>query len=127
MSNRPDNTISQRFVIQEHQTPEGTHWDLMLQKEDILWTWRMDCPPADLGTAPLKLRKIADHPLRFLTYEGPVQNATGSVSIADSGDYDMTAKTEINLTLILRGQRLKGRFLFSQTEPSLWSLKQVTP
>ena len=127
MSNPPKNRIPQCFVIKDTQPPEGPPWFLMLKKEFFFGTGRLDFPPADLGTAPLKLRKIADHPLRFLTYEGPVQNATGSVSIADSGDYDMTAQTEINLTLILRGQRLKGRFLFSQTEPSLWSLKQVTP
>jgi len=31
---------SQRFVVQEHETVEGVHWDLMLEEGEFLTTFR---------------------------------------------------------------------------------------
>ena len=38
-------TMSSRFVVQEHTTPDGVHWDLMLEKGDVLTTFRLEQPP----------------------------------------------------------------------------------
>ena len=81
MSKHPELESSSRYVILEHRTKERVHWDLMLQRSGCLWAWRVNCPPAEIGDAPLPLEKIADHSLRFLTYQGPVQNGAGSVCI----------------------------------------------
>ena len=102
------------FVIQEHRQPEEVHWDLMIQREDVLWTWRMACPPEAIADPPLPLERIADHPVRFLTYEGPVQQNTASVRIADRGTVEILDPTEAALKIVFQGQVLKGPFLLSQ-------------
>jgi hypothetical protein len=82
-----------RFVIQEHQTSEGVHWDLMLEQDDVLTTFRLPVGRASAlalscGDArPTRAERIFDHPLRFLWYEGPVQNGTGRVRIVDRGTW----------------------------------------
>jgi hypothetical protein len=104
------------FVVHEHRTPMGIHWDLMLRKGDVLWTWRMDCSPAEIGKTPLPLVKISDHPLRFLTFEGPVQNQTGRVKFADEGTYELTAQTPDELAVYFHGHTLNGAFTLHQTD-----------
>jgi hypothetical protein len=112
-----------RFVVQEHQTRKGTHWDLMLRMGDKLWTWRMELSPAEVGSSLLPLVKIADHPLRFLTYQGPVQNNTGVVRIADQGGFDVLEQTPDTLTVSLHGLHLKGRFALRKTNAeNRWTL-----
>jgi len=70
-----------RFVIQEHQTPEGVHWDLMLEQGDVLATFRLQEPPGQVLVHAVRAERIVDHPMRFLWYEGPVQNGAGRVRI----------------------------------------------
>ena len=112
-----------RYVIQEHTTPQGVHWDLMLEDGGHLLTWRVDVGPGDLGTAGVEAVKIFDHPLRFLTYEGPVQQETGQVRIADRGTYERLEWSEGSLNLRLHGQILRGTFrLEKQTET--WILQR---
>ena len=102
--------MSSRFVVQEHTTPEGVHWDLMLEKGDVLTTFRLEQPPrAALGRA-VRAVKIFDHPPRFLTYEGPVQKGTGSVRIVDRG------------TCCLSDEILQGGFTLARIEGTSWQL-----
>jgi hypothetical protein len=86
-------TAARQFVISEHTTKSGVHWDLMLEMDDGLWTWRLNVPPAEIKNKPIPAERIHDHPLRFLTYEGPVQNDTGNVKIVEKGTY-ILSKTQ---------------------------------
>ena len=114
-----------QFVVQEHRTPDGVHWDLMLQRNEILWTWRVNRPAAEVGNTPLPLEKIADHPLRFLTYEGPVQNQTGNVHITDRGLFEVIEQTPTLLTVFFDGLHLKGRFILSKIDnEQQWTLSR---
>ena len=106
---------TKQFVIQEHTTPNGVHWDLMLEMDDCLWTWRLNTPPAEIKDKPIPAERIHNHPLRFLTYEGPVQNNTGHVKIADKGAFTLCKQNNIELTLELDGNILNGTYLLSQT------------
>ncbi len=110
------------FVVQRHQTPHGVHWDLMIQQRDVLWTWRMDRQPSRIGDTPLTLEKIADHPLRFLTYEGPVQHHTGNVRIVDSGWVSLTEKTDGELVLVFDGVCLHGSRRLIRGDGAFWTL-----
>ena len=76
----------------------------------------MECPPAEAGKTPLPLLKLADHPIRFLTYEGPVQNQTGRVRIADQGTFELAAQTPDKLTVHFDGHTLKGAFTLHLTD-----------
>ena len=96
--------MSSRFVVQEHTTPEGVHWDLMLEKSDVLTTFRLEQPPEAALDRTVGAVRICDHPLRFLTYEGPVQKGTGSVKIVDCGTCDASDEGEDVITLELEGE-----------------------
>ncbi|MHC4290379.1 MAG: DNA polymerase ligase N-terminal domain-containing protein, partial [Planctomycetota bacterium] len=69
----------QQFVVIEHTTSDGVHWDLMLDRGEVLWTWRLDTTPGKIAEKAVSAERISDHPRRFLAYEGPVQNNTGQV------------------------------------------------
>jgi hypothetical protein len=109
-----------RFVIQEHMTPEGVHWDLMLEQDDVLATFRLEQEPAYCLTHDVRAEKIFDHPLRFLTYEGPVQKGTGNVKIADSGAYLRRDDRDDLLTLELNGAVLRGDFVLIRLNDAEW-------
>jgi len=79
--------LHERFVIQEHKKDGDIHWDLMLETEGVLRTYRLDCPPERLSDKTAGAVKIFDHPLRFLTYEGSVNRGKGTVKIVESGRY----------------------------------------
>jgi len=121
MTNLSDNS----FVIQEHARPEGVHWDLMLQFQDVLRTWRFSVPPQQIQNEPVPAEKIADHPLRFLSYEGPVQNNTGSVKIADRGNFTLSEQTESGISFEVTGQILKGKFQLQFQQNNLWLLSRI--
>lgn len=109
-----------RFVVQEHTTPEGVHWDLMLEEDGVLATFRLEGEPAHCLTHEVRAVKIFDHPLRFLTYEGPVQKGIGTVRIVDSGVYRTREYREDFWALELHGTVLKGDFLLIGQDDTDW-------
>ncbi len=117
---------NRRFVIQQHTTPDGVHWDLMLERGGVLWTWRLDTAPSDINDTPVAAERIFDHPLRFLTYEGPVQNNTGNVQIADLGSVQYQSIESDQISCKLEGNLLKGDFLLRQDHSSNWYLERQT-
>lgn len=120
------NSDSQKqFVIQQHTTPDGVHWDLMLEMDDCLWTWRLNVPPTEIKNKPISAERIHDHPLRFLTYEGPVQNNTGKVKITDKGTY--TQHVIPTGTLSNEMRQCAAEEPIKTTPQSDFSLKQPQP
>ena len=74
-----------QYVIQHHTGYGADHFDLMLQRDQSLWTWRLDrLPPAEPEAAVPAVR-IADHRLAYLTYEGPITRGAGRCRIIDRG------------------------------------------
>ena len=111
---------NKKFVIQEHSSGSDVHWDFMLEMGNILQTYRLDKTPQDLIQTPAGAIKIFDHPLKFLTYEGPVNKGRGSVRIADSGSYEIAHQADDRLELDLNGKILKGKFTLSHIEGDNW-------
>lgn len=77
-SNNSGNS-SVRFVLLLHTLPDGspqsTHWDLMIRQDDSLLTLALQAlPPQTLHTSGLvwPARRLPDHRLRYLEYEGVV-------------------------------------------------------
>jgi hypothetical protein len=66
--------------------------------------------------------KIFDHPLRFLTYEGPVQKDMGRVRIVDHGNCEVSDQAGDVITLTLRGMVLQGGFTLTRIEGTFWQL-----
>lgn len=114
------NQKNKKFVIQQHSTAQGIHWDFMLELGDILQTYRLDKAPQQLTQSSATAVKIFDHPLKFLTYEGPLSKGQGSVSIVETGTYEALHQAHDRLELDLNGKILKGKFTLSHVEGDDW-------
>lgn len=76
------------FVILVHTGWGRAHWDLMLRRGDSLATWQLAADPAVLPAGQsMPARRLADHRLAYLDYEGPVSRNRGCVARAHRGQY----------------------------------------
>jgi hypothetical protein len=115
---------SKKFVVQKHQKEsEPTHWDLMLESGGILETYRVSLPPEDWGKKTIEAVKIFDHPLKFLSYEGPVNNGKGQVDIADIGTYRFIKNDENQKLISFSGKQLHGKFQLCLIKDEKWKLR----
>lgn len=118
---------NRRFVVQEHETLDGVHWDLMLEQGEILATFRLAEAPGQTLVHPVRAEKIFDHPLKFLSYEGPVQKGTGRVHIVERGTYRSIERQHDRLALILDGAILNGSFVLARTAETEWRFASESP
>lgn len=96
---------SRRFVVLRHDHP-FLHWDLMLEVDGVLRTWRLSAEPDTLE--PIPAEPLPDHRLAYLEYEGPVSGNRGRVDRWDAGVYEWIDPGEPRFTLA--GGRLVGTF-----------------
>lgn len=111
---------NKKFVIQEHSSGPDVHWDFMLELGNILQTYRLDKAPQQLVQSPADAVKIFDHPLKFLTYQGPVNKGQGSVRIIETGTYKIVHQAHNRIELNLNGKILKGKFTLFHIEGDNW-------
>lgn len=97
-----------RFVILQHEAEDGEHWDLMLEGEDVLRTWRLAREPIDRTSLPIPAKRIFDHRKSFLEIEGPLRGDRGRVRRVDSGTVDYRQITDSDWVFELHGGRLSG-------------------
>lgn len=100
-----------RFVLLYHQFPAGhadvSHYDLMLEAEENLRTWRLETQPDMLR--PVRGTPIFAHRLAYLDYEGEVSGDRGSVSRIDRGEFKIVRDDDEALIVELYGSVLVGR------------------
>jgi len=99
-----------QFAILHHILPEGEHWDFMLEFGAVLHTWQLRDEPIPPLRNAIPARRIGDHRLDYLTYEGPISGNRGYVRRVDGGNFTIISRTEIEIVVDLAGQRLQGRF-----------------
>jgi len=99
------------FVLLEHTTAAGVHWDLMVEAGPggLLTTWRLRQNPIP-NAAGIAAERIGDHRRAYLDYEGELSGGRGSVRRLDRGPATMREAADGRTILILGGQRLRGRF-----------------
>lgn len=117
--------MTRRFVVQEHTTIESVHWDLMLEQDGVLTTFRLESEPLQCLTGQIRAVKIFDHPLRFLTYEGPVQKGTGKVRIVDSGQFRRRERSDGLWGLDFDGAVLRGDFTLTHIKDAEWQFEAL--
>jgi hypothetical protein len=76
----------------------------MLEWGESLRTWALAAEPAN--RAQLIGKKLPDHRLAYLDYEGPVSDNRGCVTRVDRGTYEVVRENEQELTVRLSGDRL---------------------
>ncbi len=117
-----------RFVIHRHSGYGPTHYDLMLERGEVLVTWQFDTDPTLLAVGmELECRQIQDHRMIYLTYEGPVSKDRGRVERVERGQYVTTREDTDGIGLELAGEIIRGRFeLVCTDEPNArWLLRAM--
>jgi hypothetical protein len=111
-----------RFVVLEHDGPEGRHWDLMLQSGEALATWALASAPG--SPEPVPARALPDHRLAYLDYEGPIAGGRGLVVRWDEGTYQLERQGPAQWVVLLSGRRLVGQAVLQRTgpDPTQWTL-----
>ena len=111
------------FVVQEHATGQGRHWDLMLERAGVLATWQLCCGPWDWGADVSDCRRIFDHRLKYLSYEGALSDDRGRVHIVASGSYEALEIGDECWRVVLRGESLSGYLELRHLSDDQWRLK----
>jgi hypothetical protein len=106
-----------RFVVLYHDWP-SPHYDLMLEVDGVLKTWRLTREP--VGISPIPAEPIGDHRLGYLEYEGPVSGNRGTVTRWDRGELEAYEESKDNIDVVLRGDRLKGEHSFFPLNQKKW-------
>ena len=75
-----------QFVVLDHDWPEP-HQDLLLENGALLLAFRLPKWPEESACVPV--RRLFDHRLIYLTYEGPISGGRGTVRQQVSGQWDL--------------------------------------
>jgi hypothetical protein len=113
-----------RFVILHHQVAGGEHWDLMLERGEILLTWQLPREPVERSSLPMPAKRIFDHRKAYLTCEGPVSGDRGSVARVDAGTVEIKEAAPDRYLVLLDGERLAGWFALT-VEGNAWVFAAV--
>jgi hypothetical protein len=95
-----------RYVILRHDSPQGLHFDFMLEWGAALKTWQLSVEPR-AGCETIA-RPLPDHRLAYLDYEGPISGDRGRVAQWDSGEYALISESPERWQVMLRGRKLNG-------------------
>jgi hypothetical protein len=95
-----------RFVILMHDHP-FVHWDLMLEADGVLRTWRLLAAPA--ADRIIGAEALPDHRLHYLEYEGPVSGGRGKVIRWDGGRHETRQTPQETIATIASDRLGSGR------------------
>lgn len=110
-----------RFVVLEHHSPRGVHWDFMLQRGEGLATWALAQAPAPHTS--IAAQALAEHRLVYLDYEGPISGGRGTVVRWDWGTFEPLQWDAEMAVIALSGTRLIGEVRLQRLadRPGEWS------
>jgi hypothetical protein len=95
----------------------------MLRRGAVLITWQMEQSPLELGVGQaIPAKKIKDHRLVYLTYEGPVSGGRGAVTRQDEGTYELLEEGADGWRARFDGRGMRGIYRLRREEGDAWSL-----
>ncbi|MBI1830138.1 MAG: hypothetical protein HYR84_01650 [Planctomycetes bacterium] len=113
-----------RFVILEHDHPV-LHWDLMLEADGVLQTWRLAQAP-DGVVGAIEATALGDHRIAYLDYEGPVSGNRGTVRRWDAGTFeDCADSAPACRRLTMAGLRVHGIVVLEHVKGDTWRVMLV--
>jgi hypothetical protein len=110
-----------QFVILRHESPQGVHFDFMIELAGVLKTWALPQPPDSAVEIPCEA--LADHRLAYLDYEGPISGGRGSVTRWDRGTCIVRQQSDTECVVELAGEKLTGEAIFRRDadDPNRWA------
>jgi bifunctional non-homologous end joining protein LigD len=115
------------FVVQEHHA-RALHWDFRLERDGVMVSWAVPKGlPPDPAVNHLAVQ-TEDHPLEYAAFEGTIaagEYGGGQVSIWDHGAYVMEKWTDREVKVVLRGERVSGRFVLFRTKGKNWMMHRM--
>ena len=115
-----------RFVLHKHSGCGEVHWDLMLEIDDALATWRIGADPLAISPGGrIETARIHDHRKAYLDYSGAVSGGRGRVEPQDSGPLSVTSDDDDLWTFELGGTILQRRFELRRIADDRWTLQRV--
>ncbi len=126
---RPAEGDGPRFVIQEHHASH-LHWDLRLEHAGVLASWAL---PKGIPAHPQENRlavRTEDHPLEYLDFHGEIPKGSydaGTMQIWDRGTYVEEKFRADEVLVVLRGERVSGRYVLFQTRGKNWMIHRMDP
>jgi bifunctional non-homologous end joining protein LigD len=128
---QPEKKGKPRFVVQEHSA-RRLHWDLRLEHDGVAASWAI---PNGIPEDPAENRKAVhteDHPLEYLEWEGEIpagEYGAGTMTIWDSGTYELEKWEPGKVMVRFEGERLRGRYaLFRAGKAEKdWMIHRIDP
>ncbi|MGI9517965.1 MAG: DNA polymerase ligase N-terminal domain-containing protein [Pirellulaceae bacterium] len=122
------NSDSQAFVVLRHEFPHDTertdHFDLMLQSGEALETWELShWPPVGQQV----VRRLPDHRLEYLEYQGPISGNRGRVTRVEQGLYATLVQESDRTEVILNGSGFTGAICIRRNESDQRWVLSVSP
>jgi hypothetical protein len=112
-----------RFVILTHDHP-FVHWDLMLEIDGVLRTWRLLAEPAP--DRIIGAEALPDHRLHYLEYEGPVSGDRGTVTRWDAGHHETRQTPQQTIATIVGCRVRSGRIILTPADAGRWTFELRT-
>jgi len=118
------------FVVQKHDAKK-LHYDIRLEIGGLLKSWAIPKGPSLDPSMKRLAIPTEDHPIEYLDFEGKIPKGSygaGFVIVWDKGKYEnrtfkdqkklsmKNAYKNGHITVLLKGQKLKGEFSFIKLE-----------
>ena len=114
---KPAPKAERRYVVHRHHATR-LHWDVRLEMHGILASWAVpQGPPLEGGKRRLAVH-TEDHPIEYLTFHGVIPDGygAGSMTIWDTGTYELIEEKPNELKIRMKGTRLDGEWVIVQTK-----------
>ena len=114
------------FVVQKHQARRaGLHYDFRLEHDGVMWSWAVRKGPSLDPSVKHIAAHVEDHPLDYADFQGTIpegQYGAGTVEVWDRGTWEPVNDPDEGLdkgelTFVLHGARLNGRFHLVRLRP----------
>lgn len=118
-----------RFVIQQHDATR-LHWDLRLEHGGALRSFAL---PRGLPWNPDEDRLAVhteDHPIEYLEFHGQIPSGeygAGTMTIWDRGTYEPEKMRDDGVTVVLEGERIRGRYALFPIDGRNWMIHRTDP
>jgi bifunctional non-homologous end joining protein LigD len=112
----PKGKPTQRYVVHRHHATR-LHWDVRLEMRGVLASWAVpNGPPLEPGKRRLAVH-TEDHPIEYLTFHGVIPDGygAGTMTIWDSGTYELLADKDDEYKVRFAGKRLEGEWVLVKT------------